>query len=183
MTHKRKYWSITDEFPVSDSCGCYNKFERRSRRRFLDWPTKWMNRPIFSLCGRFKNKETTMSGDNKVKHFTWKCVSHCSGIIYLILGRCNLNNFFWISQTIYHFRTTMSSDGRSGGVSILGSHQMTLEVFDEFEHVNLVIVFERLCVQKKTYWRKMTQQISLFFYLIEKKISLKQKSNVPISPK
>ena len=45
----------------------------------------------------------------------------------------------------------MSSDGRSGGVSILGSHQMTLEVFDEFEHVNLVIVFERLCVQKKTY--------------------------------
>jgi len=123
MIHERKYWSITYEFWVSDIGVCYNRFERRSGRRFLDWPTKWMNRPIFSLCWyeRFKNKETTMPGDNKVKHLTWKCVSHFNGIIYLIRGRwcgvgpssrlkfyfsmqnldwCSLNNFLNIPNNI-----------------------------------------------------------------------------------
>ena len=44
----------------------------------------------------------------------------------------------------------MSSDGRSGDVSILGFHQMTQEVFGRFNHLTLVIIFEieTMCVKE-----------------------------------
>jgi len=77
----------------------------------------------------------------------------------------------------------MSSDGRSSGVSILGSHQMTLEVLGKFDHLNLVIVLESKTMCAKENLVKEDDTTNLFnFYLIEKKISLKQISNVPMSP-
>jgi len=69
------------------------------------------------------------------------------------------------------------SDGRSDDVSTLGSHQMTLEVFGGFNHLNLVIVFEsEIMCAKENLVKEDTTNIFNFFNLIEKKISLKQKS-------